>query len=64
MGVLTDIKIKTAAPRDKEYLLADGDGSTCVSAQARRGSTAIKMAVRASSSLLVVIRSYRQQVVT
>jgi integrase len=26
VGLLTDIKIKTAAPREKEYLLADGDG--------------------------------------
>jgi hypothetical protein len=26
MGFLTDLKIRTAAPRDKEYLIADGDG--------------------------------------
>lgn len=26
MGFLTDLKIRTAAPRNKEYLVADGDG--------------------------------------
>lgn len=26
MGFLTDLKVRTAAPRAKEYLLADGDG--------------------------------------
>ncbi|NYT80322.1 integrase arm-type DNA-binding domain-containing protein [Alcaligenaceae bacterium] len=26
MGLLTDVKIKTAAPLDKEYMLSDGDG--------------------------------------
>ncbi len=26
MGFLTDLKIRTTAPRNKEYLVADGDG--------------------------------------
>ncbi|BCT67897.1 hypothetical protein NNRS527_01486 [Nitrosospira sp. NRS527] len=26
MGFLTDLKIRTAVPRGKEYLIADGDG--------------------------------------
>lgn len=26
MGFLADLKVRTAAPRAKEYLLADGDG--------------------------------------
>ncbi|MEO6985996.1 MAG: hypothetical protein ABI155_11690 [Paralcaligenes sp.] len=26
MGFLTDLKVRTAAPRANEYLIADGDG--------------------------------------
>jgi hypothetical protein len=45
MGLLSDLQVKAAQPREKEYLLSDGGACTSVFArQARCGFTGIKWA--------------------